>query len=119
VERFDRRRLLPAVAGALAQARLVPPKAALAHLDRARDARPRGCLIRLLFLSADPGVPVLGHKGASVHVRELICALAALGAEMHVASPRIGWEGDALEAPATMHGIPGVLPKRRTEAELV
>jgi glycosyltransferase involved in cell wall biosynthesis len=75
--------------------------------------------MRLLFLSADPGVPVLGHKGASVHVRELICALAALGPEMHVASPRIGWEGDALEAPVTMHGIPGVLPKHRTQTELV
>jgi glycosyltransferase involved in cell wall biosynthesis len=74
--------------------------------------------MRLLFLSADPGVPVLGHKGASVHVRELICALAGLGAEMHVASPRIGFEGDALEAPVTMHGIPGVLPKRRTQSEV-
>jgi glycosyltransferase involved in cell wall biosynthesis len=34
LERFDRRRLLPAVAGALAEARLVSPKAALAHLDQ-------------------------------------------------------------------------------------
>jgi hypothetical protein len=34
VERFDRRRLLPAVAGALAEARLVPTKAAVAHLDQ-------------------------------------------------------------------------------------
>jgi glycosyltransferase involved in cell wall biosynthesis len=34
LERFDRRRLLPAVAGALAEARLVPPKTALAHLDQ-------------------------------------------------------------------------------------
>jgi glycosyltransferase involved in cell wall biosynthesis len=34
IERFDRRRLLPAVAGALAEARLVPPEAAVAHLDR-------------------------------------------------------------------------------------
>jgi glycosyltransferase involved in cell wall biosynthesis len=75
--------------------------------------------MRLLFLSADPGVPVLGHKGASVHVRELICAMAGLGAEMHVASPRIGWEGDTLEAPATMHEIPGVPPKGRTRTEVV
>jgi glycosyltransferase involved in cell wall biosynthesis len=34
VERFDRRRLLPAVAGALAEAGLVPPRAAVAHLDQ-------------------------------------------------------------------------------------
>jgi glycosyltransferase involved in cell wall biosynthesis len=75
--------------------------------------------MRLLFVSADPGVPVLGHKGASVHVRELICALAGLGADIHVASPRIGWEGDALEAPVTMHEIPGVLPERCARTEVV
>jgi glycosyltransferase involved in cell wall biosynthesis len=34
VERFDRRRLLPAVPAALAEARLVPPSAAVAHLDQ-------------------------------------------------------------------------------------
>jgi glycosyltransferase involved in cell wall biosynthesis len=34
LERFDRRRLLPAVAGALAKAGLVPAKAAVAHLDQ-------------------------------------------------------------------------------------
>jgi glycosyltransferase involved in cell wall biosynthesis len=40
VERFDRRRLLPAVAAALAEARLVPPAAAVAHLDQpAKPAR--------------------------------------------------------------------------------
>ena len=27
--------------------------------------------MRLLYLCCDPGIPVLGHKGASVHVREL------------------------------------------------
>src|SRR5262249_12781 len=47
------------------------------------------------------------------------CALTALGTEVHVASPRIGWEGDALEAPVTMHEIPGVLPKRCGQTELI
>jgi glycosyltransferase involved in cell wall biosynthesis len=74
--------------------------------------------MRVLFLSADPGVPVLGHKGASVHVRELIRAFVELGAEVHVASPRIAREGDVLEAPATLHQIPGVLPKACTAGEL-
>jgi glycosyltransferase involved in cell wall biosynthesis len=74
--------------------------------------------MRVLYLSADPGVPILGHKGASVHVRELIRALVELGAEVHVASPRIASEGDVLEAPATLHEIPGVLPKACTPGEL-
>jgi glycosyltransferase involved in cell wall biosynthesis len=74
--------------------------------------------MRVLFLSADPGVPILGHKGASVHARELIRALVELGADVHVASPRIACEGDVLEDPATLHEIPGVLPKACTPSEL-
>ena len=66
---------------------------------------------RLLYLTADPGVPVLGHKGASVHVRELCSAFAQAGIEVHLASPRIGAEGDQLPAPATLHGIASVAPK--------
>jgi len=40
--------------------------------------------MRLLYVSADPGVPILGHKGASVHVRELVSAFAAGGAVVTV-----------------------------------
>lgn len=74
--------------------------------------------MRVLFLSADHGVPILGHKGASVHARELIRAFGELDAEIHVASPRIACEGDVLEASATLHEIPGVLPKACTHTEL-
>jgi glycosyltransferase involved in cell wall biosynthesis len=58
--------------------------------------------MRLLCLSADPGVPVLGHKGASVHLREMVTAFAAAGAEVLVASPRVRPEGDELEASAEL-----------------
>lgn len=75
--------------------------------------------MRLLYLSADPGVPVLGHKGASVHVRELCSALAQAGAEMHIASPRISPEGDVLGAPAELHHIVPVLPKSHDEATVI
>jgi glycosyltransferase involved in cell wall biosynthesis len=60
---------------------------------------------RLLYLTADRGVPVLGHKGASVHVRQLCRAFAQAGVEVHIASPRIGAEGDQLSASVTLHGI--------------
>lgn len=60
---------------------------------------------RLLYLTADRGVPVLGHKGASVHVRELCRAFHQAGIEVHIASPRIGAEGDQLPAPAQLHPI--------------
>jgi glycosyltransferase involved in cell wall biosynthesis len=75
--------------------------------------------MRVLFLSADPGVPILGHKGASVHARELIRAFIELGTEVHVASPRVACEGDVLDAPARLHEIPGVMPKACTPTELL
>ena len=67
--------------------------------------------MRLLYLSADPGVPILGHKGASVHVRELVGAFAAAGAAVTIASPRIDEEGDTLEAPVELVPIEPVLPR--------
>jgi glycosyltransferase involved in cell wall biosynthesis len=71
-------------------------------------------MTRLLYLSADPGVPVLGHKGASVHVRELAQALAAAGPEVHIASPRVDPEGDELAADLELHAIPPVPLKGHT-----
>ena len=61
--------------------------------------------MRLLYLSSDPGVPVLGHKGASVHLREMVVAFAAAGASVLVASPRVRPEGDELEAAVELFEI--------------
>ncbi|MDE2088920.1 MAG: glycosyltransferase [Gammaproteobacteria bacterium] len=38
--------------------------------------------MRIAYLNADRGIPVLGDKGASVHVREFVTALAGLGHEV-------------------------------------
>src|SRR5437667_8105833 len=67
--------------------------------------------MRLLYVSADPGVPVLGHKGASVHLRELVTAFVAEGASVAIASPRIRPEGDRLDAPADLLEITPVVAK--------
>lgn len=75
--------------------------------------------MRLLYLSADPGVPILGHKGASVHVRALVKAFAAEGVEVVVASPRVAFEGERLPADVTLVSIESVLPKAHSsEASL-
>jgi glycosyltransferase involved in cell wall biosynthesis len=74
--------------------------------------------MRLLYLSADPGVPVLGHKGASVHVRELVRAFAAEGVSVVLASPRTDPEGERLGAPAELVPIGPVLPKQHHDAAL-
>jgi len=38
--------------------------------------------MKIAYLCADRGIPVLGDKGASVHVREFVSALAGLGHEV-------------------------------------
>lgn len=68
--------------------------------------------MRLLYLSSDPGVPVLGHKGASVHLREMVAAFAATGASVVVASPRVRAEGDELGADAELIEITPVKAER-------
>jgi glycosyltransferase involved in cell wall biosynthesis len=67
--------------------------------------------VRLLYVTADPGVPVLGHKGASVHVRELVEALAAAGTSVTIASPRIRYDGERIAADVELVAINPVLPK--------
>ena len=61
--------------------------------------------MRLLYLSADPGVPVLGRKGASVHLREMVRAFEAAGARVVVLSPRIAPEGERLPGTVELHEI--------------
>ena len=40
--------------------------------------------VNIAYLCSDVGVPVLGFKGCSVHVRELASALADLGADISI-----------------------------------
>src|SRR5262249_58838293 len=52
----------------------------------------------------------LGHKGASVHVRELATALSRVCAAVSIASPRTEAAGEVLAAPITLLPIPPVQP---------
>src|SRR5262245_63979556 len=47
--------------------------------------RSRRPAVRILYLCADLGIPVLGRKGASVHVRSLAAALTRAGHAVVVA----------------------------------
>jgi glycosyltransferase involved in cell wall biosynthesis len=67
--------------------------------------------MRILYLSADPGIPVYGEKGASIHVRAMVSALSALGHQVIVASPRIEAGSAALAESARCVPIPAVRPK--------
>jgi len=46
--------------------------------------------MRIAYLTSDFGVPVLGTKGASVHVRRMVGALAERGHEVRVLTPNRG-----------------------------
>jgi glycosyltransferase involved in cell wall biosynthesis len=51
--------------------------------------------LRILYLCADPGIPVLGFKGASTHVRALVGALTEAGHTVTVVCTKRG-EGNQL-----------------------
>lgn len=67
--------------------------------------------MRILYLSADPGVPILGHKGASVHVRALASAFTELGCDVVVASPRTEPAENELPRGVALAAIPAVRPR--------
>lgn len=46
--------------------------------------------MRILYLNFDRGIPTLGDKGGSVHVRSVVTAMARLGHEVTVLSTRLG-----------------------------
>jgi glycosyltransferase involved in cell wall biosynthesis len=76
--------------------------------------------MRILYLSADPGIPVHGQKGASIHVRAMVAALSELGHELIVASPRIEAGSGALPESARCVPIPAVRPREcGTVAEVI
>ena len=50
--------------------------------------------MRIAYLTADFGVPVLGTKGASAHVRGLVEALRSEGHDLFVLAANIGDDGD-------------------------
>ncbi|MEZ4830715.1 MAG: ABC transporter transmembrane domain-containing protein [Caldilineaceae bacterium] len=75
--------------------------------------------MRIAYVCADPGVPVFGRKGASVHVQEVIRALIRLGAEVHLFAVRL--DGDApadLAADLVVHALPPVGKGDAHEREL-
>lgn len=43
--------------------------------------------MKILYLCPDLGIPVLGHKGGSIHVRSLIAALRRMGHSIVLAAP--------------------------------
>ena len=61
--------------------------------------------MRIAYVCTDPGVPVFGCKGASVHVQAVVTALLRRGAEVHLITARTGGEVPADLAGVQVHEI--------------
>jgi glycosyltransferase involved in cell wall biosynthesis len=63
-------------------------------------------MMRVAYVCADPGVPIYGRKGCSVHVQEVIRALCKRGLEVEVFASRIGGEPPADLEDIVVHQLP-------------
>ena len=65
--------------------------------------------MKILYLCPDLGIPVLGRKGASVHVRELVAAFGRAGHSVVLAAPLLNkspWEEPAELEAQLLHAPP-------------
>ncbi len=74
--------------------------------------------MKIAYLCADPGIPVLGNKGASVHVREFTDALVSLGHDVRIYCAAGAGEGtpdnqlNSTQAPLTILAPPEQIRRR-------
>lgn len=64
--------------------------------------------MRVAYVCADPGVPVFGRKGASVHVQAVVRVLASRGAEVHLVGARVGGAVPEGLQRVRLHRLPAV-----------
>jgi glycosyltransferase involved in cell wall biosynthesis len=63
-------------------------------------------VIRVAYVCADPGVPVFGTKGSSVHVQSVVGALLRAGAEVELLAARTGGAPPPALAGVRVHALP-------------
>lgn len=70
--------------------------------------------MRIAYVCADPGIPVYGSKGASIHVQSVVAVLLERGHEVHLVTPRVGGRAPAT---VTVHQLSPVGGGERAERE--
>jgi glycosyltransferase involved in cell wall biosynthesis len=68
--------------------------------------------MRIAYICADPGVPIFGRKGNSVHVQEVVRALLTAGAQVELFSARTGGDPPSGLEDVRVHALPP-LPRSR------
>ncbi len=71
--------------------------------------------MRIAYVCADPGIPVFGCKGCSIHVQEVIRALLQQGHQVELFAMRWGGEPPADFAAVPCHTLP-TLPRAVSQA---
>ncbi|HEY9669194.1 MAG TPA: glycosyltransferase family 4 protein, partial [Coleofasciculaceae cyanobacterium] len=65
-------------------------------------------MMRIAYICADPGVPVFGQKGCSIHVQEVIRSLLRQGAQVELFATRLGGDPPAGLETVTVHQLPAI-----------
>jgi glycosyltransferase involved in cell wall biosynthesis len=65
-------------------------------------------MMRIAYICADPGVPVFGQKGCSIHVQEVIRSLLRQGAQVELFATRLGGDPPAGLETVTLHQLPAI-----------
>lgn len=64
--------------------------------------------MRIAYVCADPGVPVFGQKGCSIHVQEVIRSLQRQGAQVELFATRLGGDPPPGLETVTVHQLPAI-----------
>lgn len=64
--------------------------------------------MKIAYVCADPGVPVFGPKGCSVHVQEVIRAMVRQGSQVDLFATRTGGQAPSGFEGVTLHRLPAV-----------
>lgn len=75
---------------------------------------------RVAYVSTDPGVPVFGRKGGSVHVQAVVRDLLRRGSEVHIVTARVGGDVPRGLDGVVVHELPritGTGPEREDSAK--
>ncbi|MFP5272990.1 glycosyltransferase family 4 protein [Coleofasciculus sp.] len=64
--------------------------------------------MRIAYVCADPGIPVFGQKGCSIHVQEVIRAWLKLGMQVELFATRIGGEPPPGLETMIVHRLPSI-----------
>lgn len=73
---------------------------------------------RVVVVCSDPGIPVFGTKGASVHLQAVLAELVRRGDDVHLLTPRPGGAAPGALARVQVHELPPVSGARGRDREL-